>query len=150
MFMRTALIRLAIGVPRAAEFVPKVFIDIGCRDRFDVGQELGRRASDEHRGVPAESPFNIVQKLLRLIPGVNAILPDLKDSDPRKAYQDTWYGTDISASLPKAMRSRTGPVTPSPPSDEDAEREREGAAGAGAKDAIAKESVEMVSNDEIS
>ena len=98
----------------------------------------------------AELPFNIVQKLLRLIPGVNAILPDLKDSDPRKAYQDTWYGTDISASLPKAMRSRTGPVTPSPPSDEDAEREREGAAGAGAKDAIAKESVEMVSNDEIS
>ena len=91
-----------------------------------------------------------IVKLLRLIPGVNAILPDLKDSDPRKAYQDTWYGTDISASLPKAMRSRTGPVTPSPPSDEDAEREREGAAGAGAKDAIAKESVEMVSNDEIS
>ena len=99
---------------------------------------------------PAELPFNIVQKLLRLIPGVNAILPDLKDSDPRKAYQDTWYGTDISASLPKAMRSRTSPVTPSPPSDEDAEREREGAAGAGAEDAIAKESVEMVSNDEIS
>lgn len=56
--------------------------------------------------LPDEMPFNIVQKLLRLIPGVNAILPDLSDTDPRKQYQDTWYGTDFKAKLPEAMRSR--------------------------------------------
>ena len=56
--------------------------------------------------LPDEMPFNLVQKCLRLIPGVSRVLPDLRDGDPRKAYQDTWYGTDVSASLPKAMRSR--------------------------------------------
>ena len=74
--------------------------------------------------LPDEMPFNIVQKLLRLIPGVNAILPDLADGDPRKQYQDTWYGTDFKASLPEAMRSRSEAESssasdPAPPSEVD-------------------------------
>lgn len=56
--------------------------------------------------LPDEMPFNIVQKAIRAIPGFGRLLPDLRDSDPRKQYQDTWYGTDVSASLPKGMRSR--------------------------------------------
>jgi hypothetical protein len=56
--------------------------------------------------LPDEMPFNIVQKVLRAIPGVRRVIPDLRDDDTRKQYQDTWYGTDLSASLPKVLRSR--------------------------------------------
>ena len=57
--------------------------------------------------LPDEMPFNIVQKLLRAVPGVNAIVPDYADDDYRKQFQDNWYGTSEKAALPEWLRSRS-------------------------------------------
>lgn len=69
--------------------------------------------------LPDEMPFNIVQKLARLIPGVDRILPDLSDNDERKSYQDTWYGTDVKASLPPWLRSRSQVIDANTDDDDD-------------------------------
>ena len=57
--------------------------------------------------LPDEMPFNIVQKVLRAVPGLNVIVPDYADDDYRKQFQDNWYGTSTKADLPEWLRSRS-------------------------------------------
>ena len=62
--------------------------------------------------LPDEMPFNIVQKLLRAVPGVQLIVPDYADDDYRKQFQDNWYGTGTKADLPEWLRSRPSSYAP--------------------------------------
>eukprot|EP00966_Prymnesium_polylepis_P086937 2012323-Prymnesium_polylepis.1 len=61
--------------------------------------------------LPDELPFNIGQKILRRVLPFD-ILPDLDDSDYRKQFQNTWYGTNEEVELPFGLsgkkRSTTG------------------------------------------
>ena len=80
--------------------------------------------------LPDELPFNIVQKVLRAVPGVNTIVPDYADDDYRKQFQDNWYGTSTKAELPEWLRSRSSSnvLTRPPPSaaeEEEGEKEEE-------------------------
>jgi len=85
--------------------------------------------------LPDEMPFNIVQKLLRAVPGVNAIVPDYADDDYRKQFQDNWYGTSEKAALPEWLRSRSSSnvLTRSRPSAAGEEEGSEEARAAGAE-----------------
>ena len=56
--------------------------------------------------MPDELPFNIFQKVLRAVPGLQLIVPDYADGDYRKQFQDNWYGTGTKADLPEWLRSR--------------------------------------------
>ena len=56
--------------------------------------------------LPDEMPFNLVQKVLRAVPGLQALVPDYADDDYRKQFQDNWYGTSTKADLPEWLRSR--------------------------------------------
>ena len=80
--------------------------------------------------LPDELPFNIVQKVLRAVPGLNTIVPDYADGDYRKQFQDNWYGTSTKAELPEWLRSRSSSnvLTRPPPSaaeEEEGEKEEE-------------------------
>lgn len=65
--------------------------------------------------LPDEMPFNVVQKFLRgILP--RGWFPDLADSDFRKQFQDTWYGTDETCTwLPPFMRTQNALAEERPP-----------------------------------
>jgi hypothetical protein len=75
--------------------------------------------------LPDEMPFNLVQKVLRAVPGLQALVPDYADDDYRKQFQDNWYGTSTKADLPDWLRSRpsTNVLTRTSPPDAVAEPE---------------------------
>ena len=78
--------------------------------------------------LPDELPFNIVQKVLRAVPGVNVIVPDYADDDYRKQFQDNWYGSSTKAELPEWLRSRSSSnvlTRPPPSAAEGGEGEKE-------------------------
>lgn len=78
--------------------------------------------------LPDELPFNIVQKVLRAVPGLNTIVPDYADGDYRKQFQDNWYGSSTKAELPEWLRSRSSSnvlTRPPPSAAEGEEREKE-------------------------
>ena len=82
----------------------------------------------------------MVQKLLRAVPGVGGMLPDLADDDFRKSFQDTWYGTNEKAQLPEWMQSRSSSRTPQGESEGEAEAASDAASVDGEADAAPKES----------